>query len=502
MTGISKFWWTFETGLPKDSLNANPTHSFVNPLPSSVKYFDVSLKVRSTGGCSITSTSTITVYPQVDATITATKTVICSNNSITFTAMPDASKYFWDYGDGLSGYGTNVATHVFTNVTGLPVVDTVKLTTTSAYSCLNTKKLTITVMPIPLPAFTVNPPTQVYNPAGNNITLNNATNTGAWTWLWKFGDGTTSTAQSPSHTYSGLNIYTVTLIVSNANCSDSVKHTASITPMPPVAKFDSIPSGCAPLYVKIKNTSLNTSTPGTTYAWDFGDGSPITSSPNPTYTYLSPGSYLITLTITGPGGVSTKSQGVTAYLTPKAYFSLAPSTVYVNDESVRFFNLSQNADHYLWEFGDGDTSMASNPFHKYMTEGVFDITLWAYSVNGCSNSWTLSPGVTVQPAGILRFSTVFTPNLNGPIELTSLPTGGAQMDQFFFPPIREPVLNYKLQIFNRQGTLIFESNNINIPWNGYYRGKLCNQGVYIWFVEGKYANGRPFKKTGDITLLH
>ena len=157
--------------------------------------------------------------------------------------------------------------------------------------------------------------------------------------------------------------------------------------------------------------------------------------------------------------------------------------VFVNDEKVRCFNLSQGADSYLWEFGDGDTSKVKDPFHKYMEEGVFDITLWAYlnNPNGvvCSDKYILSPGVTVEPAGEVRFSTVFTPNKDGPIERTDLPTGGTEIDQFFFPPIREKVINYKLQIFNRLGVLIFQSNDINIPWNGYYKGKLCRR-EYIY----------------------
>jgi PKD repeat protein len=255
------------------------------------------------------------------------------------------------------------------------------------------------------------------------------------------------------------------------------------------------------LNITIDNTSLNTATPGTTYRWDFGDGSTSTAK-NPTYTYFDPGIYRVELIVTGPGGVSSKSQVVNAYPSPKAYFEVAPSFVFVNDEKVRYFNLSQGADNYLWEFGDGDTSKVKEPFHKYMEPGVFDITLWAYSNNGCSDKYVLSPGVTVEPAGEVRFSTVFTPNKDGPIERTDLPTGGIEIDQFFFPPIREKVINYKLQIFNRLGVLIFESNNINIPWNGYYKGKLCQQGVYVWYVEGKYANGQPFKKVGDVTLLH
>ena len=122
---------------------------------------------------------------------------------------------------------------------------------------------------------------------------------------------------------------------------------------------------------------------------------------------------------------------------------------------------------------------------KYMEAGVFEITLWATSKNGCTDKYVLSPGITVEPAGEVRFSTVFTPNMTGPIDRTDLPTGGTEIDQFFFPPIREKVTEYKLQIFNRLGVLIFQSDNINKPWNGYYKGQLCAQGVYIWYVEGK-----------------
>jgi hypothetical protein len=244
--------------------------------------------------------------------------------------------------------------------------------------------------------------------------------------------------------------------------------------------------------------------------WDFGDGG-ISTSKNPEYTYFNPGTYKVTLTVTGPGGVSTYSQVqlVNSYPSPLVNFEVSPTVVFVNDEKVRMFNLTQGADSYLWNFGDGDTSKVKEPFHKYMEEGVYDVTLWAYLHNiigvdtvVCSSKYVLSPAVTVEPAGVIRFSTVFRPNKDAEIEMDHLPIGGPEIDQFFFPPIREKVINYKLQIFNRLGVLIFESHDINKPWNGYYHSKLCQQGVYVWYVEGKYANGMPFKKVGDVTLLH
>ena len=49
--------------------------------------------------------------------------------------------------------------------------------------------------------------------------------------------------------------------------------------------------------------------------------------------------------------------------------------------------------------------------------------------------------------------------------------------------------------------MIFESNDINIGWDGYNKGELCEPGVYIWKVRGKFRNGEPFIKMGDVTLL-
>ncbi len=498
MTGITKFWWDFNDGSPKDSVNTNPTHVFTNSNASSIEYRNVSLTVRSAGGCLKSFTSLITVYPAIVASFTASTTTVCSGNPIVFTAISGASKYFWEYGDGSSGYSTNVTSHLYTNFTTAPVVNHVKLTTTSFYNCVDEKTIDITVMPVPIAQFSAQPPTQIYSASGNPVAFTNETNAGTWNFLWKFGDGATSTAQNPSHTYTALGDFSVVLKVNNANCSDSIKHIVKVTPQAPVANFDSIPSTCQPLMVTVNNTSLHTETPGTTYRWDFGDGY-ISTAKNPSHTYFDAGPFPIELTVTGPGGVSVKSQVVNSYPTPKANFTVSPTFVFVNDEKVRGFNQSTGADSYVWEWGDGDTSKVAEPFHKYMVSGVYDITLWAASSNGCRDKFVLSPGVTVEPSGEIRFATVFAPNLDGPVD--GIPTP-ATMDQFFYPPMQEKVSSYKLQIFNRLGVLIFESRDVNIPWNGYYKGKLCPQGVYIWYVEGKYSNGEPFKKVGDVTLLH
>jgi PKD repeat protein len=505
MTGIDHWEWDFGDGSPVNTTDADPVHDYTNSTPASILYNTVTLRVWSAGGCVATKTSLVTVYPAIDATFSADRIVVCHGESITFTGLNGANTYLWNYGDGTSGPGTNVTSHLYTNTDSVAIIRTVTLTTSSYYSCSDIETMDITVLPRPAPQFTATPVIQTYSPAGNIVSFANETNPGVWNWSWEFGDGGTDVVKNPSHTYTDMGTFTVTLSVTNGTCSEKVQHQINIIPLPPVADFDSIHSGCEPLLIDINNTSENTTLSGTTYRWDFGDGGTSVAK-NPEYTYHDPGIYRIELTVTGPGGTSVRSQIVHVYPTPMASFDVAPRLVFVNDKLVRAFNLSTGADYYVWDWGDGDTSRTKEPTHKYMEEGIYDITLSAYKDNGngniCYDQFVLSPGVTVEPVGELRFATVFRPNLTGPIERTDLPVGGEEVDQFFFPPIREKVINYKLQVFNRLGVLIFETHDINIPWNGYYNNQLCPQGVYVWYVEGKFTNGSPFKKAGDVTLLH
>jgi hypothetical protein len=93
----------------------------------------------------------------------------------------------------------------------------------------------------------------------------------------------------------------------------------------------------------------------------------------------------------------------------------------------------------------------------------------------------------------------FIPNTLGP-------TGGYYSEKSdeaaqVFHPVSSGVSDYQLKIFSKLGILIFESNDINIGWDGYFRGQMSDLGVYIWKVRGNFRNGEPFIKMGDVTLL-
>ena len=71
--------------------------------------------------------------------------------------------------------------------------------------------------------------------------------------------------------------------------------------------------------------------------------------------------------------------------------------------AVVFTNASINAETYLWEFGDGDTSSAKNPSHTYNAGGTFSVKLTA---KGPGGTHSVTKTLTVLPACLLPTQTV------------------------------------------------------------------------------------------------
>jgi len=120
-------------------------------------------------------------------------------------------------------------------------------------------------------------------------------------WLWSFGDGGSSTTQHPSHVYTTGGSYTVSLTVTGPGGSDTQTTVNAIVvrdAAPQAAFQPQESSGVAPLTVQFTDHSTGVIT---AWHWDFGDGASSTEQ-HPSHTYTTPGSYSVTLTVTGPGG--------------------------------------------------------------------------------------------------------------------------------------------------------------------------------------------------------
>jgi PKD repeat protein len=135
-----------------------------------------------------------------------------------------------------------------------------------------------------------------------------------------------------------------------------------ITPKPS-ASFSHVTQGKT---VTFTDRSLNPAT----WHWDFGDGS-TSSLQNPVNTYSNFQSYPVSLTVQNSCGTSIATDTVTITCHPPvADFSFS-----VLGFDAHFLDLSQLADGWLWDFGDGGTSTAQNPTHTYTHGGFFPVLL-------------------------------------------------------------------------------------------------------------------------------
>jgi len=123
-----------------------------------------------------------------------------------------------------------------------------------------------------------------------------STNTNSW--MWDFGDGNTSTMQNPTHTYATTGTYTVCLTASSNCGADSTCQSVTYVGCGnPSADFTFTSSAGT---VDFTNTSSTTG--GTAYAWDVGDGNSATTI-DASNTYTTNGSYTVTLLATDSCGV-------------------------------------------------------------------------------------------------------------------------------------------------------------------------------------------------------
>ena len=162
---------------------------------------------------------------------------------------------------------------------------------------------------------------------------------------------------------------------------------------------------------------------------------------------------------------------------------------------------------YLWDFKDGFTFIGDKPCHTYAAEGCYDITLEATGPppDFCKAADT-------NTVCINRGEAFLVPNAFTPIGSGS-PDGKADVDpsftddtdnNVFYPFIIGDVSNYKMQIYNKWGELIFETTDHKIGWNGFYRNKLAKQDVYVFSIDVIITIGNEaseFSKTGYVMLL-
>ena len=331
------------------------------------------------------------------ANFTSNKVSGCSVLTVSFQdqSTNNPTSWIWDFGNGQLSTLQNPVINF-----SAPGTYTVKLVARNSSGIDEEEKINyITVFTSPAASFVANITTACV-PATIQFTDQTTVPPGGGTitsWLWNFGDGGTSTSPNPTHQYTSAGFYTVSLLVTSSTGCQNFKSIGRYIRIINGIDADFVfsqPTTCAgPFNVNFQD---QTSGPGNlTYLWNFGNGSPPSTLPNPTATYTTAGTYSVQLTVQsdlGCSGTITKN----VVIAGKTTDFTAPASICLG-QSVTFQNNSSPAPMAsFWDFGDGTTSAQISPTKTYLTGGTFQVKL-VNDYGNCIDSITKTVSVNTQP---------------------------------------------------------------------------------------------------------
>jgi len=403
---------------------------------------------------------------------------ICTGQAITFTdtstiQLPDIiASWNWTI-DGGNDINQNPS-HTYSSAG----TDTVILIVTTNIGCTDTALHVVTIQPAPVPSFTFMTSCSV-----DSVYFTGTSSGNIVLWNWNFGDATTSALQNPVHSYSTSGTFTVTLTVtSDSGCTATF--TDVVVPASGViAAFANTPD--CELNVAFTDTSVfSTADSIILWSWNFGDGSPLETTQNPTHNYSGSGTYTVQLIVTTIGGCTdTISQTVT--LSPLAIADFTPqSGTYNIGTTVAFTDLSTNAISWMWNFGDGGTDIVQNPSHTFDVNGTLDVILIVTNSNGCPDTAKYS---LLFSTNIVAVPSAFTPNGDGINDILYVRGG--------------PLSEMNFRVYNEWGNELFYATDQSKGWDGTYKGKNQPATRYVYILTGTTYGDEEINMQGDVTII-
>lgn len=435
-------------------------------------------------GCSDTTTRTFVVQaPYGNFTTSLGTDTICRLDSVLFNIFDTVSvdQYYWDFGDGTGVTSISPVYHQYTFVPPSGTTISKLILSNSDGSCPFTQSQEINIYEV-LADFERN-----INDLDTALCIQpfpfDNTSLNATTYFWDFGDGQTSNSQNPgTHTYTQPGTYSVSLgVMDNEHfCTDTIIKDIIIFENPSISIIgDTICEGqTAFIYEENPNATY-------TYNWtsepsyNINDNTlaNIQDTPGSTTTY--------TLNAVDTNGCTNSEQAI-AIVIPPLYIPNFDTTIVVGDSIFLPINLDPNIYTYTWTPEDGlSCTSCINPIVHPLDDVEYQLSI-ADNFNCFSAEGTYT--VAVHPETFINLPTTFTPNGDGNNDIIYVEGWG----------IKE-LIEYK--IFNRWGELIFETTDKETGWNGYYKGVLQNNDVYV--VQVKATTWRNEEKTyeGHINLM-
>ncbi|HUH33586.1 MAG TPA: gliding motility-associated C-terminal domain-containing protein, partial [Daejeonella sp.] len=438
--------------------------------------------------CAVVTTYSFTVTEKPEPPeISINKTSFCLNETVVLsTPVIDSAVFAWT---GPNGFTSNQPT------VSIPVAD---------YNVAGSYSLTITlngctsdpstlivppIMQTPLVSLDVTE----NNPCTNELTYTISYTASDYQQLSAdFGPGfriVSGTGNGPyTIAYSTPGPMTITVTAtSSSGCSVTVTKAIdvpAITPKPVIQINKN--SFCVNDTIVLTTTAV----PNTTYVWSWPNNFTSTGATVtiPVTSINFSGEYTLVAT---NGRCSSEAASIVIpeiIKIPVAAFTSEPNmpAILTAPANVQFLNNSTDADSYLWDFGDGSTSTEESPSHEYTAFGEYNITLTAYNRQACSTSITKGKFVIRVDNNIVIPNT-FTPNAD-------------QVNDEFVVTISN-IVSYRLQIYNRYGSPLFQTNDIFENWKGVYKNAPLPVGTYYYIIDAVSISGEPIKKAGSISLI-
>ena len=364
----------------------------------------------------------------------------------------NGENWFWDF--GVPGTNDDTSTEESPSYT-YPGdgVYTVELIVTTPYTCADTAYSTVEIFPEIDPAFEA-PDPECFST--NNFSLMPLVeNDPITTYSWDFGGETVSAtvngASVSNLVYAEPGTYTVEVTAIANGCEVTATEEVWVVADPSIGFQGGPPIGCPPHSVSFNNTS-ETET-ATTYLWDFGDGTTSVSA-NPVHVYENPGTYSVTLTMNSTGYCSqelllTQSGLVEVQAIPIAGFNITPNQVDILNPVIEYETLATGNVSCYYNFGDGGSSSECSGTYTFSDGGYFDVVQTVINEAGCTNT---AIGQVAVSGTVFYAPNAFTPDHDGLNDV--------------WLPVALGVSDYRLNIYNRWGELVWQTYSQNEPWLG------------------------------------
>jgi len=422
------------------------------------------------GACQSSSTQTVTVTANDDASFSLTSFCAGQSNVATITGTSGGTFVFNPaVTDGAS---VNSSTGEISN--GVAGTTYIVEYTTPTGACQSSSTQSITVTNNDDASFTL---TSFCDGQANTATITGTTG-GTFVFNPTVTDGATVNASTGeiSNGVAGTT-YTVEYTTPTGACQNISTQNVTVNPN------DDASFTITPFCAGQTNTANVTGITGGSFSFNpiVTDGASINTSTGEITNGVAGTTYTVEYTTPNGACQNTSTQsvlinGVTATINASTQSGTAPLDVFFGNGSTTGNGIS-----YFWDLGNGVTSSIFEPSTTYINDGTFNITLLVTDQNGCSSSDI----ITINVIGIssLIIPNIFTPN------------GDGNNDNFSIKS--KNILSIDVQIFNRWRQKLYSWNNIG----GFWDGKNAPDGTYFYIIKAQGQDGIEYLKKGGLTLI-